>query len=312
MTYRDPLEAARRRAEAARERVEELQERLSPKLELQLEDDLRQRLARAREQVAPAAEETLEGWREREHALERLAAVLEEIAALAPQIERRFNRVPGELPERAKPRPSYLFADVYQPAIESLRSWCHGKLRAIDPGVTLHDTRPRYFDTQEEPYLVDASFTAGGAPLRLHVAGRFLMAGNSSNLNLPPSALRTQISLLARVPRSVPPATLTSQGLVDRALLALRIKREAVIDDAEIDERFVIAASADDARALLQPELRQALLRLAQAVELERLEIGDGLARLDFDDRGAAVSGLDEAIAVMVALRATEPTRLVR
>jgi hypothetical protein len=293
--------------EAALERAAEREELLTRALERELPAKLRARLQSARDQAMNEAND-LEAVREREQALDLYREVIDQALARAPHIDRRINRLPRTYPDRIPPRHPYFYPDIYSPIVESLRSRVHREVERLAPDATFHDRVPRYFDTQLEPYAVEACFVLDAMPLRLHVVVWTMQSpGSAPSYSIPVTA---GFSLLTLVRKSVPSLSLEPEAWHRSLLKALRLKNDVIIGDTEVDRLFIIDGDRDEAQRVLREGLCAALLEMAR-VEVPRLAIGDGLARLEWRETVDYGSGIDPACAVLRELRAMPPTPLL-
>ncbi len=323
MAYRDPETGARARLDEARERVDAHEERMTPALIDRLPRALNERLQQAG-RLADEAVKTATSVASIHAASELLdayTAVLEEALRRAPKLARAFNRLPRAFPQRAATGFVHQFPDVFSAAQLSLRTSLHADVDALDPEARLFDKRTGYFDTARTPYLVEACFRIDYTPLRLQVVAVHEDLYRTTGTH---QRVRSDYCLLTGVRPSAPELRVTVGNRGRTMLSMIGLLRDTSVGDAELDRAFVIDADPEDARRVLEHDAKRALHRLAQRAELSVLHIEDGLARLEWREsmvirmiRGQPTheftsSGLDDAIDLMLAIRAIPPTPLLR
>jgi hypothetical protein len=303
--YRDPLQAAQTQVERALEHAAEREQQMAPALIQQLSARMRRKLELA---FSSAREERsgLDGLRESEKALTAYAELLDQVLARAPRLEKRYNRLPRFFPDRIKPRQPYLFADVFSPTVEKLRTVAHRVIKKHDSDATIHDLRKRYFDQEVEPFLVDACFKAWRAPIRLHVVPVF----SGHDPSMLPSRMTVYISMLTLVRSSTPHILLEHQHWGKRVLKMLRLQGDTVVGRPRIDDMFVISALPDDAARLLTDTVCEALLDLAHA-SVPTLEVNAGLARVEWKEVLEDGRSINAACRLLAGLRSIAPTPLL-
>jgi hypothetical protein len=112
------------------------------------------------------------------------------------------------------------------------------------------------------------------------------------------------------VPRLFGELELAPQGFGSELLIALRLKRDIKINDAEFDGSFVIGGDVDAARAMLNEKVRKVLLAIAR-LDIPRLTVGHGLATLTWHYEPTRAI-LDTAFQALSEIRRASPTRSLR
>jgi hypothetical protein len=327
MAYRDPVAAARARVEEAQRFVDGLEERITPALLEQLPANLSASLTAAAQAATDATKRAekkgeLELMRAAEKALGAYADWLEKAVARAPRLGRNFNRLPRHYPERATPHFAYEFPDVFSKAQLSLRESLHTAIDGIDPKARLFDRRTGYFDANVAPYLVEACFRVDWNPIRLQVCCLQRPVNRTTGYHV---ELLTTYGLYTGVRPSTPELRVTPDGLASGFLSMLGMLRDTEIGSSELDEALVIEADPEDAERVLAASVRAALLQLMRSGELQVLEIRDGLARVEWQEdvtirasyggeprHPFTCTGLTDAVDVLVGIRRTPPTPLLR
>jgi hypothetical protein len=234
---------------------------------------------------------------------------LESVIAEAPLLARRFNRLPRTFPTRQSTKFRYEYFDIYSPSTTAMRDEIHGWIRQIDGEANLISARTRYDDQTMEPCLAEAELTVERAPLRLQVQGQHTATANQDGL---PVIGARAYALFVKTRPSTPELRLELQGLDHRLLKWLRLWNEPEIGHAVFDDMYFIHGTEEDARRLLRPEVHEPLLSLAEGCHQVELTVGDGLARLEWVDRGRSKEGLGWGVKTLVAVRNTPPVRLLR
>jgi hypothetical protein len=297
--YRDPLEAARSKMEAALERAAERESLLTTVLQRELPKKLRERLLRARDRAMAEAHD-LDAVRAREQALDRYRQVIDEALSRVPRIDRRINRLPDAFPERIRPHFRYFDVDIYSGWVQDVRRRVHERVKRLASQVTFQDDVGRYFDHQEDPYLVEACFVVERTPLRLHVV--IIAEAYYESV--------VGFSMLTLLRKSAPAFSLKPQGWHTGVLKAIGLQEDLELGLPKIEDAFIIEGDGADVLRVLDDAMQTALLDLAM-VDVPRLEVHDGLARLEWVEPLDCGGGIEPACAVMRELRAMPPTPLL-
>ncbi|MBW2527640.1 MAG: hypothetical protein JRI23_25890 [Deltaproteobacteria bacterium] len=306
MAYRDPVAAAEQRVAAAREEVAERLERVRPELLGRLPKRLRARLERAAHQ-AGLDPEGLEELEQLERGLARYRELLDEALSLAPEIDASYNRLPRDFPDR-RPVSSYVYVDVYHERYQTLRSGVHDRIAELDPTATVFDRVPRYFDFEERPFLVEATFRYERHPMRLQATATGLAASNQQGVGLYNYVL---FQLVTRVRLSAPSMRLCPEGWTGGLLAALRLRRDVQVGQEAFDDAFLVDVAPVDAERVFSSALCDALLRVAE-IDVPSLDVRSGVAVLEWREKNEPARGLAAALEALVALRTLEPISLVR
>lgn len=295
MSYRDATLPVQQRVADLRDEIDAVELRVAPFRE-ELPPPLRRQLERlAGAAAGDAAPTDTSGWLELERALGAYRAALDEAARAADRLERRRYALPQGFPDRVEPGDDYYQPDVYDPHVAELRADVHRQLRELDPDVTAFDRAPRYFDSRERPYLVDATVRARATPLRLHLFAK-------PTIDTPPQFWHWYAALVALVPAAMPTLRACSRRWSDRLKRLLHLGEETRAADAELDRRYVLHGGDEAAGAILRDEVPAALLALPDAVD-PALVIAGGVAVVEWQGRGDVLVQLERAIALLAALR---------
>jgi len=306
MAYRDPLEAARQRVAVAQETVDSVLERMRPELMARLPKPLRGELERLAGGLGEPARQALEQLQNRERSLIRYGELLDEALSLAPDLEQSFNRLPVRFPGRV-PVSSYVFADVYHHDYQRIRAAVHEALRSHDPDVTLFDAVPRYFDFEERPFLVEATFRFQNHPMRLQAAAGGLASTNQQSTGV---YGYVRFQLVTSVRQSTPKLRLSPEGWSGALWAALRLTRDVQIGQEVFDKTFLVDAGEQDAARAFTPQLCEALLRVAE-VDVPSLVVHSGQALLEWQEPNEPARALPAALEALRALRELDPIPLL-
>jgi hypothetical protein len=283
--YRDDRAAARERTLQLVERVAALERELTPErwkcLPPKLSKRLRELMHQARSGAPPDNCEAQ---------LAALGALIALALERAPALDAEWNRLALHAPDRRALRWNSRPFDGRDSRNAALRAAVHQEIARRDPEAVVHDRVGGAGRHADREYLVDASFRADSAPIRVHVATHSLPRAN---------ALVARVGLFTHVRSSmaafalVPAPSASTEATFERAF-AVRGDGPGLIGDG-----------------------RRALLTLKAAAEELLLEVDDGCARLELTLRGAslaprAVSAVGHAVAVLTALRRTPPTTPAR
>ncbi len=265
--YRNEHDAQEHRVAQLRERVAERRARLTERLLLELPAALREQLDKAGVAIDNAGPPGV-----RLAALEHLDAVLDEIFALAPELELELNTVPhGVHPDMAAAARGRGLLH-HTPALwEQAHARLPAYLADLDRSVVL---------AEPKPFVLDGTLRFGDVPVAVRLQPDVQGGQPTGELCL---ALATTVR--ASTPRlDVRPLTFGHTYTK-----WLRIHRDIEIGDDEIDHRFLIQGDAELARRFFDAATRRELLKMA-AFDLPRLEICD-------DKRSATRSALPTRVA---------------
>ncbi len=308
MAYRDPIEAARLRVERARERIADREERITEALLPRLPKRLARSLRSLREQ-ADTEPEDLEELGQLERLLERYQRALDRAFEEAPKLDRRFNRLPTAFPKRHMPNFSYMFPDSYEETTRRQRQTVHAIVRGFDVDATLNDLAAGYFN-RDTPFVVEACFRFEGAPIRLH-----MMLSTFQGTDAMGRAIvytwTSYYCLLMLVRPSTPRLELNWASAGRSLLKLIGLKRDVAVGIDALDDAYHIDADPDAAKRLLTPASGEALMRLSQHRSV-RLEVGDGLARLEYTAKREHGAELVDAATVLREIRNSKPVPLYR
>ncbi len=320
MVYRDPIEAARLRIERAREQVAEREQRITDALLPRLPKRLARRLRALRER-ADEEPDDLEGLGELERLLARYGKALDRAIESAPKLDRRFNRLPSGFPKRLMPRFPYIFPDSYEENTRRHRGIIHQIVRGFDSEAVFYDSAAGYFN-RATPFVVEACFrfrdapdnTAAhkqtAAPIRLHVILTTLQGTDGmGRLRILSWTIRYSLSTLLRP--STPRLELNWASAGRSLLKLLGIKRDVVVGIDDVDDAHHIDADPDDAKRLLTPTACEALMQLSPHRSVH-LEVGNGLARLEYVGKREHSAELADAATVLREIRNSSPVPLYR
>ena len=251
MSYRDADGARVHRIEVLRETIAERRADIGALLLSALPADIAARY-NAYDELA-----------EEEPALQGYLALVDEILAQAPSIERAYNALPSgvDVARCAAPRSLPFMHDPPMEWPRALKALPR-LLSSVDPSAQVQTV---------DEHIVDAALSVKVAPIAL----RMQPDATKNNHH------EIEIAAATSLPRSAPELTVRPLTFIHGFTTVLRIHRDRRIGDGEFDNRFLVLGDAEVARRMLTKPLRTALLRVA-AFDVPRLEIGEGLGRITF------------------------------
>jgi len=284
--YRDATEAARHRLREAHDRLGALDQRVTDALVERLPEDLRNPLSRAREEGLGVPElNSADAVRTAEQRLARLEALYAQITELSPELERAYHELPDAVQEDVLKRnynPLLHGHQISNADLKLLHRELPRRIRQLDPSAQLHATPSRP--------LLDATFRFEGAPFFLTTFSGGHRGGE------------IEITLATGIRSSTPPLRMRPEQFSHAITKAMGIHRDAQLDNIEIDSRFLIDATNEDARALLTDEVLTALMSLARFdIPTLEIEAGHAIIRWCFDPFTAR---LRTAATPLLAIRA--------
>ena len=304
VAYRDALVAAQAELVGAREDVQVLEERLTPGLMKQLPRRLVRQLAALAERRDDGAA-SLKAARAELVLLRKYARRLSQALKKAPQLERRYNRQPRRFAKRHKPLHAYCVPDPHVASAQRIRERIHASILEMDPKASLVDSLKKYFDETMDPFLVEACFRSGRAPLRLHV----MVPWTASHVSAP-HQIPVFYSLLMPVRESAPTVKMKTQTVAAELLSAVWLSKDAEIGVRAIDDMFSIDAEAHALERLMTGDVLAALVAF-EKTNKSSLHIGGGLARFEWQAMASATESLAFGVAVMWAVRSVPPVSLL-
>lgn len=293
--YRDLTEGVRSRLETLSDEVTTRLGRLPPEVWPRLPPLTAIALGACHADVPVGPPTTFDEAARLEIALERLRDALDRAIAEAAELEPRLLSLPDVAPPLA-PRHRFdrMARTLYELSRTLERFGLPGWAKLADDTMTAFDAivRRRFREAHVErlaPNASRATFRTEGAPIAVLVEVPAPLV----------SSIHGAVELRAAtgIPLALPRVVLTPEVVAGI---------DVEIGDPDFDGLFDVVAGQEDARAVLVPEVRAALIRLAWH-DVPRVRIGDGRAEIAWSYEPTRAA-LDDATLVLVALRRIELT----
>lgn len=293
--YRDLTEGVRARLETLGDEVTTRLGRLPPEVWPRLPPVTALALVAVQAEVPTGAPATFDEAARLEIALERLRDALDRAIAEAAELQPRLLSLPDVAPPLA-PRHRFdrMARATYDLSRTLQRFGLPGFARLADETMTAFDAivRRRFREAHVErlaPNASRATFRTEGAPIAVLIEVPAPLAAGSHGA--------VELRAATGVPLALPRVVLTPEVVAGL---------DVEIGDPDFDGLFDVVARQEDALAVLVPEVRAALIRLAWH-DVPRVRIGDGRAEIAWSYEPTSAA-LDDATVVLVALRRIEIT----